>query len=56
MTVFKGKSFKVGWDKGFQFYSINGNDTKGSLSVNIVDCGSKKKVDPLEVQFIYIEL
>lgn len=47
MAVFKGKSFKVGWNKGFQFYGID--DAKGSLSINNIMCGSKNILNPLQV-------
>lgn len=49
MAVFKGKSFKVGWNKGFQFYCPEENGAKGSLSINSITCGSKKDIDPLQV-------
>lgn len=51
MSVFKGKSFKIGWDKGFQFYCPDENGPRGSLSVNTISCGSKKDMDPLQVSF-----
>lgn len=49
MAVFKGRSYKVGWNKGFQFYCPEENGTKGSLSINTIFCGSKKDTDPLQV-------
>lgn len=49
VAVFKGKSCKVGWNKGFQFYSIDDNGAKGSLSLINIECGSRKDFDPLQV-------
>lgn len=51
MALFKGKSFKIGWDKGFQFYSPDANGPRGSLCINNITCGSEKDIDPLKVKF-----
>lgn len=56
MTAFKGKSFKVGWDKGFKFYSLSENDGNGSLFASNIVCGTTKHVDPLQVSYLAVQL
>ncbi|CAH1975299.1 unnamed protein product [Acanthoscelides obtectus] len=50
MSMFKGKSFKVGWMKGFNFYALNSKDDEinGQLSVNAIECGNRDKKDVLQ--------
>lgn len=49
IAVFKGKSFKIGWDKGFQFYSPDESGLRGSICIKNINGFSKKDMDPLQV-------
>lgn len=51
LGMFKGKSFKVGWARGFDFFgpSVNLGENNGELCWNSVDIGIySKKFDPLK--------
>ncbi|KAJ8950741.1 hypothetical protein NQ318_011234 [Aromia moschata] len=51
LGVFKGKSFKVGWMKGFNFLSVNAKqgEISGQLAINTIDLGGyTKDFDPLK--------
>nr|CAI5817793.1 unnamed protein product [Callosobruchus analis] len=50
VSMFKGKSFKVGWMKGFNFYTLNSKDDEinGQLSINTIDCGDSTKGDVMQ--------
>ncbi|XP_023019445.2 nuclear pore complex protein Nup98-96 [Leptinotarsa decemlineata] len=48
--MFKGKSFKVGWSKGFNLLGLNNKigEINGLLALNTIVCGSQKNFDPLK--------
>jgi len=48
MGMFKGKSFKVGWSKGFMFLSVeNDRESIGELNFKTID--PSQCFDPLKV-------
>lgn len=57
LGMFKGKSFKVGWARGFDFFgpSVNLDENNGELCRNSVDIGMySKNFDPLKVRYNFI--
>ncbi|CAG9854284.1 unnamed protein product [Phyllotreta striolata] len=49
LALFKGKSFKVGWSKGFRFYNVVQKQEGGTeLVLSDIRCGSAKKFEPKE--------
>lgn len=53
LGMFKGKSFKVGWARGFDFFTPNTiSEANRELSQNTIDIGIySKDFDPLKVRF-----
>ncbi|KAG5889547.1 hypothetical protein JTB14_024955 [Gonioctena quinquepunctata] len=50
LGMFKGKSFKIGWGKGFNFIHLNNTkgEVNGQLALNTIACGYPKDFDPLK--------
>lgn len=52
LGMFKGKSFKVGFGRGFNFFTLNSDkgEANGELSLNTLNLGLySKDFDPLNV-------
>lgn len=49
MGMFKGKSFKVGWSKGFMFLSVENEDRESIAELNFKAIDPSQAFDPLKV-------
>lgn len=47
--IFKGKSFKVGWQKGFNFITVNNKIRQ--ISINNINLNQKHTTDVINVCF-----
>ncbi|XP_050512505.1 nuclear pore complex protein Nup98-Nup96 isoform X2 [Diabrotica virgifera virgifera] len=49
MGIFRGKSYKVGWSKGFNFYNVVSKPEGGiQLTLNDIKCGSIKNFEAID--------
>lgn len=51
--MFKGKSFKAGWSKGFNFYSLDCEDRESNNELILKTIDASANFDPLKVCIIY---
>lgn len=49
MGMFKGKSFKVGWAKGFMFLSVENEERESISELNFKEIDPSQSFDPLKV-------
>lgn len=50
--MFKGKSFKAGWSKGFNFYSLDCEDKESNNELILKTIDASANFDPLKVCII----